>query len=260
MHHRGQLSAYLRPMGAKVPAIYGGSADEPMAGLARSEANAIRSSRFPIFARSSTGFRRTATSSRSERRSIASLEAAEIHRRVIAAGGPALLFTNVKGAISRSSPICSARARRAELAFGDRPLRLIKRLVHLAETLLPPTPGKLWGARDVGARAAARSARAARVRAGARAVVDATCGSIACRSLTCWPEDGGPFVTLPLVYTTHPDRPGHNLGMYRLHVHDRAHDRDALADRQGRRLSLRASPRRADRRCRSRCFSAGRLR
>jgi uncharacterized damage-inducible protein DinB len=30
IHHRGQLSVYLRPMGAKVPAIYGGSADEPM--------------------------------------------------------------------------------------------------------------------------------------------------------------------------------------------------------------------------------------
>ena len=30
IHHRGQLSAYLRPMGAKVPGIYGGSADEPM--------------------------------------------------------------------------------------------------------------------------------------------------------------------------------------------------------------------------------------
>ncbi|MBS1829952.1 MAG: DinB family protein [Acidobacteria bacterium] len=28
-HHRGQLSVYLRPMGAKVPSIYGGSADEP---------------------------------------------------------------------------------------------------------------------------------------------------------------------------------------------------------------------------------------
>ena len=27
-HHRGQLSAYLRPMGAKVPSIYGPSADE----------------------------------------------------------------------------------------------------------------------------------------------------------------------------------------------------------------------------------------
>ena len=29
VHHRGQLSTYLRPMGARVPAIYGGSADEP---------------------------------------------------------------------------------------------------------------------------------------------------------------------------------------------------------------------------------------
>lgn len=29
VHHRGQLSAYLRPMGSKVPSIYGGSADEP---------------------------------------------------------------------------------------------------------------------------------------------------------------------------------------------------------------------------------------
>lgn len=29
VHHRGQLATYLRPMGSKVPSIYGGSADEP---------------------------------------------------------------------------------------------------------------------------------------------------------------------------------------------------------------------------------------
>jgi len=29
VHHRGWLAAYLRPMGGKVPSIYGGSADEP---------------------------------------------------------------------------------------------------------------------------------------------------------------------------------------------------------------------------------------
>jgi uncharacterized damage-inducible protein DinB len=29
VHHRGQLSAYLRPMGAKVPSIYGPSGDDP---------------------------------------------------------------------------------------------------------------------------------------------------------------------------------------------------------------------------------------
>lgn len=32
IHHRGQLSVYLRPMGSKVPSIYGGSADEPWNG------------------------------------------------------------------------------------------------------------------------------------------------------------------------------------------------------------------------------------
>lgn len=32
VHHRGQLAAYLRPMGSKVPSIYGGSADEPVMG------------------------------------------------------------------------------------------------------------------------------------------------------------------------------------------------------------------------------------
>src|SRR4051812_9636207 len=77
------------------------------------------------------------------------LEVAEIHRRVIAAGGPALLFSNVKGSEFRLATNLFGTARRAELAFGERPLRLIRRLVHLAETLLPPTPGKLWGARDL---------------------------------------------------------------------------------------------------------------
>ena len=32
VHHRGQLATYLRPMGSKVPSIYGGSADEPWEG------------------------------------------------------------------------------------------------------------------------------------------------------------------------------------------------------------------------------------
>jgi uncharacterized damage-inducible protein DinB len=32
VHHRAQLATYLRPMGSKVPSIYGGSADEPWKG------------------------------------------------------------------------------------------------------------------------------------------------------------------------------------------------------------------------------------
>ena len=39
--------------------------------------------------------------------------------------------------------------------------------------------------------------------------------------LTCWPGDGGPFVTLPLVFTHHPETGKRNLGMYRLQVFDK---------------------------------------
>ena len=38
VHHRGQLSAYLRPMGGKVPSIYGGSYDEPWQGCPEARA------------------------------------------------------------------------------------------------------------------------------------------------------------------------------------------------------------------------------
>jgi UbiD family decarboxylase len=148
-----------------------------------------------------------------------SLEVAEIHRRVIAAGGPALLFTNVTGAKFRLVTNLFGTARRAELAFGERPLRLIRRIVHLAETLLPPTPGKLWDARDVGLELVKVGMR--RVPTGP--VVERVTADVRLNELpviTSWPEDGGPFITLPLVYTTHPERPGHNLGMYRMQVYD----------------------------------------
>src|SRR5258706_11501954 len=76
------------------------------------------------------------------------LEAAEIHRRVIAAGGPALLFTNVANSDFPLVTNLFGTRRRAERAFGRRPLRLVRRLAELAQTLLPPTFSKLWGARD----------------------------------------------------------------------------------------------------------------
>ncbi len=39
--------------------------------------------------------------------------------------------------------------------------------------------------------------------------------------LTCWPEDGGPFITLPLVFTNDPTTGKRNVGMYRVQVFDR---------------------------------------
>jgi UbiD family decarboxylase len=146
-------------------------------------------------------------------------EAAEIHRRVIAAGGPALVFRNVAGADFPLVTNLFGTARRAQLAFGERPHRLISRLVRLAETIMPPTPAKLWGARDVGF----ELLKVGLKRGSGGPVTEIVTSEVRLDRLpamTTWPEDGGPFITLPLVYTQHPDGHGHNLGMYRLHVHD----------------------------------------
>jgi UbiD family decarboxylase len=147
------------------------------------------------------------------------LEVAEIHRRVVAGGGPALLFTNVKGSGFRLVTNLFGTARRAEKAFGERPLRLIRRVVELVETIMPPTPARLWGARDVGMELLKVGTR----RRSTGPVTERVTQDVRLDrlpALTCWPEDGGPFVTLPLVYTTHPDKAGHNLGMYRMQVYD----------------------------------------
>ena len=147
------------------------------------------------------------------------LEIAEIHRRVIAAGGPALLFTNVRGADFPVVTNLYGTPRRAGLAFGRRPQQLIARLAGLAQEILPPTPAKLWGARDLAAEAL-RVGLKQRRRGPVTEVVTRDVRLDRLPALTCWPADGGPFITLPLVYTEHPDGHGHNLGMYRLQIHD----------------------------------------
>ena len=73
------------------------------------------------------------------------LEAAEIHRRVIAAGGPALLFTKVRGKAFPLATNLFGTRRRVELAFGDRGPEIIAQVAKLPEELMPPTLGKLWG-------------------------------------------------------------------------------------------------------------------
>jgi UbiD family decarboxylase len=150
------------------------------------------------------------------------LEAAEIHRRVIAAGGPALLFNNVGGSKFRLVTNLYGTPRRAELAFGRRPGKLIRRVVELAQTLVPPTPAKLWAGRDVGRelmKVGTRTTRSAPVLEVAG--TDVRLGQLP--ALTTWEEDGGPFLTLPQVLTEHPDGPtagGPNLGVYRMQVYD----------------------------------------
>ncbi|HQR66053.1 MAG TPA: UbiD family decarboxylase, partial [Thermoanaerobaculia bacterium] len=155
------------------------------------------------------------------------LEIPEIHRRVIAEGGPALLFTRPKGSPFPVVTNLFGTKKRIEMAFGTRPSEFVKTAARAATELLPPTLPKLWGFREFFARAL----KVGTARASAVPVTEIADDRFDLRTLpalTGWPEDGGPFLTLPLVYSEKPatglqDRPGHvesNLGMYRMQIHD----------------------------------------
>jgi UbiD family decarboxylase len=146
------------------------------------------------------------------------LELAEVHRRIIHQEGPALLFKNVKGA---SFPVVTnlfGTARRVQLAFGSKPERLVRDIAKAPETLLPPSLGKVWEHRHMVTDLLKVGLK--RERFDLDLIVDTPPRLTRLPLLTTWPEDGGPFVTLPLVYTEHPEIKVHNLGMYRVQRYD----------------------------------------
>lgn len=148
------------------------------------------------------------------------LEIAEIHRRVIEAEGKALLFTNVKGSQFPLLTNLFGTKRRIDLAFGPRPLEFVKRAVHAAEELLPPKLAKLWGYRDLafsGLKLGTKGVSNAPVLESRQTTVDLEKLPL----LQLWPEDGGHFITLPLVYTESPIDKKPNLGMYRIQRYDK---------------------------------------
>ena len=147
------------------------------------------------------------------------LELAEVHRRVIDRGGPALLFKRVKG--SRYSVVTNlfGTRRRIELAFGPKPEALVRELVQVAELLLPPRPAELWKHRGLGSDVLRLGTRNT-TRSPVTQVRDQPARLNELPVLTTWQEDGGPFITLPLVYTENPVTKKHNLGIYRMQVYD----------------------------------------
>jgi menaquinone biosynthesis decarboxylase len=147
------------------------------------------------------------------------LELAEVHRRVIERAGPALVFNNVKGSRYPVVTNLFGTERRIELAFGPKPEALVREVVHVAEALLPPRPAKLWQHRSLALEALKLGTRNTS-RAPVTQVMDKPARLDELPVLTTWQEDGGPFFTLPLVYTEHPATRKHNLGMYRMQRYD----------------------------------------
>lgn len=145
------------------------------------------------------------------------LEVAEIHRRVIAAGGPALLFRQVKGSAFPLVTNLFGTAERVAWAFGERPKRLLERLVEAAETLLPPSLSKLWSFRDLAWQGLKVGMKG--VKRGPVLEVEEAPDLTRLPLTTSWHGDGGAFFTLPQVLTQHPTSGKPNLGIYRMQRH-----------------------------------------
>jgi UbiD family decarboxylase len=148
-------------------------------------------------------------------------EITAIQHRVLSRGGPALLFEKVIGS---DYPIVSnlfGTLKRVEMAMGGDPAALGEKLAALAHRLMPPSVTNIWSARsDI--RKILR-ARLKRVRKGPILDQETTPPRIdRLPVLTCWPHDGGPFFTLPLVHTVDPTTGVGNLGIYRMQRYDDA--------------------------------------
>jgi 4-hydroxy-3-polyprenylbenzoate decarboxylase len=151
------------------------------------------------------------------------LEMAEIHRRVHQAGGPAILFENVKGSPFPAASNFYGTIDRARFIFRHT-LDRMQRLIRLAAD--PPLffkspfsyadlPRILWHMLPQ------------KVRSGPVTAGQTRIGLLP--QIRCWPDDGGVFILLPQVYTEDPARAnifGSNLGMYRIQLSGNAYAPD----------------------------------
>ncbi len=143
------------------------------------------------------------------------LEAAAIQRRVFEAQGPALLFRRVKGSAFPMLGNLFGTVERTRFLFRDT-LDAVRRLVELK---VSPAGLAKHPWRYRGVPWTALSLLPKRVRRGPILAHTTTIDQLP--KLQSWPLDGGPFITLPQVYTEDPDRPGlarSNLGMYRVQL------------------------------------------
>ncbi|AMV25774.1 4-hydroxybenzoate decarboxylase subunit C [Gemmata sp. SH-PL17] len=143
------------------------------------------------------------------------LEAAEIQRRVYATGGPAIYFARTKGSPFPMVSNLFGTVERARFLFRDA-LDDVRKLVELKTdpANARKRPWRYWNLPLLAWRL-----RPKFVRSGPILKHTTTVSQLP--QLKCWPLDGGAFVTLPQVYTEHPDTPGwmkSNLGMYRVQL------------------------------------------
>ena len=154
------------------------------------------------------------------------LEVGAVQRRVYERGGPALLFTRVRGSAFPMLGNLFGTVERARYLFRDT-LPRIERLVALkgdpgsALRQILPTIGLAPKLLHLLPKKVSRGPLLAHATTLSRLP-----------QLVSWPDDGGAFITLPQVYTEHPGQAGwrhSNLGMYRVQISGGQYEVDAEA-------------------------------
>lgn len=145
------------------------------------------------------------------------LELAEIQRRAYAAGGPALLFERVAGSPFPAVSNLFGTEDRARFLFRH----TFERVRRAIELKADPTSALRHPLRYVTAPLTGLTSLPRRQRLGRAPVLAHRTTLDALPQIKCWPDDGGPFITLPQVYSEDPADPRplrSNLGMYRVQM------------------------------------------
>jgi 4-hydroxy-3-polyprenylbenzoate decarboxylase len=145
----------------------------------------------------------------------AQMEAAEIQRRVYASGGPAVWFTRVKDCRFSMVSNLFGTLERARYLFRHT-YENVRRAIELKidPTALMRNPLRYLSAPFTGWRMRPKYVRSGAVFGQKIQLSDLP-------AMQSWPRDGGPFITLPQVYSEDPQQPGwqkSNLGMYRVQL------------------------------------------
>jgi 4-hydroxy-3-polyprenylbenzoate decarboxylase len=151
----------------------------------------------------------------------AELEITEILDRVVKNNGPALLFENVKG--SRIPVFANAFGTMERMCLALEVNNLDEIGSRIQKLLEFEAPKSIWeGIKMLPMVAELSSFPPKHVKSG-------PCKEVILREgfsledfpvLKCWPEDGGRFITLPLVFTKNLNNGRQNVGMYRMQVYD----------------------------------------
>ena len=151
------------------------------------------------------------------------LELTEICDRTLKAGGPALLFENVK---NHSVPVLAnlfGTARRVALAMGEDSVAALREVGKLLAFLKEPDPPKgmkdAWEKMGVFKQVLNMAPKVVKQAPCQQVIIDQDAVDLSSLPIqTCWPGDAAPLITWGLVITRGPEKDRQNLGIYRQQV------------------------------------------